>query len=168
MCPADVCMFWKGSSFPNEYLVLLWPEALLTQRWWLPLLTCLESHSVSKLNCSTSSYTRVEDGQGYPAVETSSYVDWRQQAGFVKGAEEQGQWLLQFVVLVNCWIGTGLFCGHTGQSINKWKKLSGQKKSKWSSVYPWVVFFVGRWNYFLVIWTRTVTAPHTCREIDQN
>lgn len=108
-------------------------EGLLT---FSPPLKCFAHQSISELNLLLSEQPRrwVRMVQGKQGVETG-WLD--ATISFVTGSEEQRQWLLQFVVLVNCWIGTGLLLWWDPCSY-MWNKASSQKEgNSLLSIHGW-------------------------------
>lgn len=71
---------------------------------------------------------------------------------FATGAADQGQWIREFVVLVNCRIGTGLLLWR-GAGQGRWNRLSSQERGNCPvSVQPWVALCV---SVRMSVWRRT-------------
>lgn len=101
---------------------------------------------------------------------------------FVTGAEEQGQWLLQFVVLVNCWIGTGplLWWDQAAEGSYMWNRPSSQNRGNgpclsMCGLYVCVCFMQhsnnyvsGHGDHIVHSWTQIDTDPDSYRGTDRN
>lgn len=129
----DFCVFCKDSNWLDDYLALLRGEELLTLWWRLPPLKGVwrttQSVSLTFLPQPVA-MGRGEDGRGLAGSGNEQLCWLTATISFVTGAEEQGQWLLQFVVLVNCWIGTGplLWWDQAGEGSYMWNRPSSQKR----------------------------------------
>lgn len=126
-----LCMFWKDF---NLLTILFCYERRALD--FFPPLKCFAHRSISELNLLLSEQPRgwVRMVQGKQGVETG-WLD--ATISFVTGSEEQRQWLLQFVVLVNRWIGTGLLLWWDPCSY-MWNKASSQKEgNSLLSIHGW-------------------------------